>query len=219
MTTASPALAQIERAIYDDRLVVDGDRVVIEAAHENRDWVVSRYRPVAVDLPEGRFALRSAEAIESTRWRYELTRWENADGDAPSLEVTYDAAYVDARDRLHRASKLGDVASVLTAPLVLLLGFLPSGVKQSLALRVAFEPRAATMLSLTIQRLAIFALAALMVVHWSTGSALTSELDGGGFVLAVLLVDWMLRFSAMQDESARPLGLLEWLWPGSWDRG
>ena len=208
-----------ERVVGPDRLKVEGEHASIDARRAMPDWTVGRFRPVSVVLPEGRFALREAHPGRGGRVRYELSLWGPLDGDRPAREIHYDDVYVEARERNHRTAIGAHAGAWFLAPAWPLIGLLPSPIKRGLSEALGLDAEGATRASLWLQAVALLFCFTVLTIHWMTGTKLTADLDGTGWFVGLGLVDWIARRGLLDAEPSRPVGLLEWLWPGHWRRG
>jgi hypothetical protein len=188
--------------------------LVVEAAVEMPEWRASRFRPTAVFFEGERFAVRSHRTERRTLHVYELAPWADDGVERPGLEIEYDEAYVQERQRLRTAGRVADVLAVLAVPLTPLLGLLPARAQAALHGAVGVHPGTATRASITLECVCAALCAALGVIHIATGGLLTPELRHTAWLLPLLVVDAFMRYGAiLKDELSAP-GFLEWLVPG-----
>jgi hypothetical protein len=203
------------RRIGVDRLRREPDGcLVVEAAVEMPEWRASRFRPTAILFEGERFAVRSHRAERRGLHVYELSPWADDGVERPGLEVEYDEAYVQQRQRLRTAGRVADVLAMAAVPLTPLLGLLPARTKAALHGVIGVHPVAATRASITLECVCASLCAALAVIHIATGGLLTPELRHTSWLLPLLVADAFMRYGAvLKDELCAP-GFLEWLVPG-----
>jgi len=188
--------------------------LVVEAAVEMPEWRASRFRPTAVLFEGERFAVRSHRSGGRGLHVYELAPWTDDGVERPGLEVEYDEAFVQQRQRRRSAGRVADVLAMLAVPLTPLLGLLPARAKAALHGVIGVHPATATRASITLECVCAALCAALGVIHIATAGLLTPELRHTSWLLPLLVVDAFVRYGVvLKDELSAP-GFLEWLVPG-----
>jgi hypothetical protein len=186
-----------------DTVTRDGDRLVVRSAHANAAWRVGRYRRVLVHFRGARYAVVGASP-EQGGHRYTLEPWVAPVNELPSLEVTYDEAYVREREADFLEQRKRHRQAWVLLPVWPLLGFLPRGVKTLLQERFGLEPVTATRRSVVFEMALLLFLLVYLVVPVPGVAWL-------GVAYPVILIDALMRSAILFEDSSEPFGVFEWV--------
>jgi len=176
------------------------------------DWRVSAFRRTAVQYLGIRYAVAAHREEKAGQHVYTLEPWPDELGDRPGREIDYDDAYVDARERIHRAVRTSAGLALVALPFVPVIGLLPSALKTKLHGVIAVHPNTAVRASIFLEYMIGIVAGVLGAIHMMTGRTdLTAELANAFWLAPVFLIDAMLRSNCAQDEAARQYGFYEWL--------
>jgi hypothetical protein len=204
-----------ERRVGSDRVLVHGDRLIIET-RAAMGWEVRRHRRLLVRFDERAWTPRCVEHGNDGSARYELEPWTPARLEIPGDEIEYGAAFVERRDRAAtsrvRCERMGTTLN-LVSPLVGLLG---ARLKGRIEEQLGIDARIATLRSVAIEALLVGpALAIVAIQGVATGVA--GE-DAGlpwrtcAVVAIVFAIDALVRWGRLIIEERPPVGFLEWIW-------
>jgi hypothetical protein len=191
-----------------DRLVRKEAQRIIYSPADMEDWEVRKFRRVLIRIEGHGYHLTRKTRQPGGLLRYLLEPWPEDYPDPPAIELTYDRDYVEARDRVARASFRREVGLGLLWPLIPLIGLLPAGSKARLHARYGVHPQTATAWSLWLEWALILFHVLLLAIQTWTGIFNT------GYIVAVLLVlapDVLVRWSSLLGEEINPYGFYEWL--------
>jgi uncharacterized membrane protein HdeD (DUF308 family) len=143
-------LALSSSAVGVDRLFRDGDAFVIHAARSMHAWDARKYRKLAITI-EGVRCLVVEDDAKRDRARYRLEPWPKGFTDMPLAEITYDEAYVAAREEAAAQSLRTRESSVWLTAFSALIGFLWLARKRDLEERFGISTARATSLSVIVE--------------------------------------------------------------------
>ncbi len=205
-----------ERKVGSDRVVAEADGLVIRSRADMLDWPTREFhRPrVHVDGKEYAIVDRTREESPDRRvFRYRLSPWRDP-REEPSAEIYYDEEYVHERDR----ERALDVTMTYLRPLVpvamALIGLWPSSWKSWLEERTGCDARAATLYSVWLEGMVAFLLmVTLCITLFVTALSRMMILQPWplGFIVAVLVVDTIMRLDSVMRDDRVPSGVLEWI--------
>ena len=196
--------------ISRDRIVVEEDRLVVDAAVEMLDWEVRSFRRTLYVFRDEQYFLTGKIPQSDGRVHYFLEPRPSDDDEPTFGTVVYDEEYVRTRDRGRRRY----VAGRLTTPFLVwfypLLGLLPGRLKHYLSERVGLHPErssGASMLFEFVTGASAFALKPILIRI----PELTSHVDKIALLGVVLVVDSIARYHKRLAEDPYPYGFYEWL--------
>lgn len=184
--------------------------VLINAAREMPNWVVSRHRPTVITFEDRKYVVDQVRPLELGRVEYRLAPAEDSDLYTPGRHFFYDQAFVDAREEVileRRLTAPRDILLGLTSPLI---GFLWTGTKARLQ-SMGFDVWSAQRGSLWIERVAHIGL--LLAAFGELWLGYIFTFLGMLSLVVLLTLDLVLRSSTLIDEDADLLGLFEFLNP------
>jgi hypothetical protein len=205
------------RTIGPDRVRFRGPDVFVESTADMPDWEFRTYRRTAVLFEGRRYFVSQKVLLDDGSYRYVLQPWTDDLTDLPGLTLVYDDDYVTQREDERREARQRDQTAAALFWVGPLLGFLPSRWKQRLNDRYAFNPVTVTLQSLLLERVALYALGALLTVGAFTG-ILGGTLPMGILLALVVVVDLVLRTGPAELGDMDQPGFGEWLLPSWWRR-
>lgn len=205
-----------------DRVHLQGQQLVVDAARDMPDWEVRKARRAAIRYRGKVYFVAQRESRAGGRVRYVLEPWPDRSADVPGLRVTYDEEYVRKRDLNADMAVLGAFARPIAVVLTPLVGFLPSRIKAVIHQRFGIHPVTATRWSVGLEWIAAILLGtalcvagfAAFVYGTSTGEAAALVLDltkVDAFGELVLVVDVVFRTSSLVRNRMDQDGFYEWL--------
>jgi hypothetical protein len=195
--------------VHPDRVEKVDDRIIIDAAREMPDWVVSPHRPTVITYMSKTYIVDHKKALEVGRFEYGLTPVQLSDLNIPGRCFIYDQAFVDAREEAILDRHLAAPRDILLAATSPLVGFLWSGKTDQLE-STGFDSWGALRMSLVVERFIL-----LLLSLATAGEIWLGFIPVYLFIFDVLIaLDIVLRTSALMDapDSDR-LGFLEYLNP------
>ena len=192
-----------------------GSGLVVETAADMPDWEFRDYRRTAVQFRDQRYFVAQKRLLPGGSYRYVLEPWGDL-ADLPGRTITYDAAYAAARDADARDGKRRDRVSAALFFVSPLLGLLPARAKLALNDRYSFDPGTVTRQSIFLERIALYCLAALIVLG-NVARLPESWLAGLMALGAAVLVDMIMRMGPADGGEQEQPGFWEWALPG-WKR-
>ncbi len=192
------------------RVGSSGDGLRVVARREMPEWKVERYRPVLVEYRGARYRVTHREVQGPRRHVYTLEPWIDDGATRPAAVIAYDAAAVERREAIARATRRSGLAAFATWPLRPLLGLLPAGAKLWLQPRIGIDPETVTRQSIRLEQTLGIAAAALGLVHTVTGGQLTPELGPALWIAGLLWLDVALRWNRIEEGGAEQPGFGQW---------
>src|SRR5262245_20507652 len=196
-----------ERRVGTDRVLLRGDRLIIETSTA-MGWEVRRHRRLLVHFDDRAWTPLRVEHGKDGSTRYELEPWTPAALEIPGAEIEYGLAYVERRDRAAvsraRCERMGTTLN-LVSPLVGLLGA-----------RLGIDARIATLRSVAIELLLVGPAMAIVAIQ-GVATGIAGE-DAGlpwrtcGVLALVFAIDALVRWRRLIVEERPPVGFLEWIW-------
>jgi len=205
-----------EQWIGSDRVLMPGDRLIIESPIAMDGWDVRTYRRLLVRFAGRAWTPRRIEPTAHGSVRYELAPWSPAPLEILGDEVDYGIDYVERRDRAAasrtRRARAGLVLNMLS-PLV---GLLPAQLKGRIEERFGIGARAATVRCVAIEALSIGPALTIVLIEFLAG-AITGQSVGlpvrtCGTIALVCGLDVMVRWDRLLAEEYPPPGFYEWAW-------
>ena len=208
--------------IGPDRAGFEGELLIIDARRAIPEWSVREFNRQAIYFRDKKYYLRRQSPGQPPfAMRYELAPWP-ADQPEQSIQFSvYDKDLVARRDRAAAGSFWQNVAWALLLPFFPVLGFLWSGVKTRVLQPLGFSPRSLTGIS-TFLTFA-FVLPDLIFLAWLRGGILHLFLAEDLYhpsrtvfwwdlgLLAVLVLDCLVRYHQVLRGDDVPDGFLEWM--------
>lgn len=205
----------------EDRILLDGENIVIDAATEMPDWEVRRFRRIRIHLEGVAYQLTGKTAGQEGRVRYVLEPWPEDYPDPPGLEFHYDPSYVASREKERRAAERRSLLLPLLVPFVPLIGFLPGSWKLWIHDRYGIHPRTAVMGSLAIEAAGLLLTGLFLTLNMWAGAysqtgvfgllPLLNDMRYLAGVALILTADLLVRYGSLLEESMDLPGFYEWL--------
>lgn len=207
--------------VGSDKVILDGYRVIIDAAHPIHDWSVREFCHHPIYFEGWKYLLVGKRRLPKPfAMRYELYAWPADLHEASTREFTYDEDFVAARDAQFAAEHRHTVLWCLLSPLYPFLGFFWSGFKERVLWPIGFVPSTISKVSLMFGFSFLLAETILygwlghgflpLVTRWTFHWGIHDVPDA---VLIVLLAcDCVKRFDQMfLDHVPVPYGFWEWM--------
>ncbi len=207
--------------VGSDQVILDGHRVIIDAARPIYDWSVREFCHHPIYFEGWKYLLVGKRRVAKPyAIRYELHAWPEDLHEASNIEFTYDADFVAARDRGARLEQTHTLLWYALLPLYPALGLFWSGFKERVLWPIGFVPTSITSASVMFTFSLLIAEA---IFYGWLGGGFIVLLTGRSFdwivhdwpdaaLLIVLFSDCLVRASElMRAEVAVPAGFLEWL--------
>jgi hypothetical protein len=191
-----------------DRVFRDGTGFVVHATRPMHAWDTRKYRKLAITIEGVRCHVVEDDAVPG-RARYRLEPWPKGMDDMPFAEITYDEAFVAAReDAAAHSVRTKQSRSWLTA-FSALIGFLWLARKRDLEDRFGISTARATSLSVLVELaitffFAFFASIATDKFHWPWPPSVMFAFT------AFFGVDLIARVLVATRERGEHLGFYEW---------
>ena len=195
--------------ISRDRVVVEKDRLVVDAAVEMPDWEVRTYRRKRYIFRGQAFFLTRRIPQRGGRVVYVLEPWSSDDNEPWAGTIVYDEEYVRARDRGRRLYVAGRLATPFLVWFYPLLGLLPGRLKHYLSERVGLHPETSSTASMLFEFLVGAGAVALHPI-FTRIPELSPHLGKITLAGLVLVVDSIGRYQKRLAEDPYPYGFYEW---------
>ncbi len=198
-----------------DRVLVYGDRLVIESPVDMECWDVRTYRHTMIGF-EGRGwrIVRTGTGSKNAVW-YELEPWTPSPSEPAGPTCDYGPAFVEWRDRQDADRRRRRTVGVLLVLVLPLIGVLGTETKRRIEARYAIRAVAATRASLYVEGVIMLAAATLLLI----GSMVTvvgypAPWPLGPCALGALVVspDLLFRYDRLMCDEQYPPGFYQWVW-------
>ena len=196
--------------ISRDRVVVEKDRLIVDAAVEMPDWEVRTYRRTRYVFHDQTYFLTRRIPQPGGRVVYVLEPWPRDDDEQTAGTIVYDEEYVRARDRGRRRYAAGRLATPFLVGFYPLLGLLPGRLKHYLSERVGLHPETSSTASMLFEFMAGAGAISLTRIV-SRIPELSPHIGKITLVGLVLVVDSIGRYHKRLAEDPYPYGFYEWL--------
>jgi hypothetical protein len=205
-----------------DRLVKQGDRLLISSPTQMPEWTRGDRRRTAIIFRGVVFAVEEHEYLENERrFLYSLKPWPEDSPEIPGRLIEYNLGYVRKRDEVARREKRHQTTDCLflLAPLWPLLGLLPQSLKSTLEEEFGLPSRRITMASIFSEYAVVVVCSALVSIDvgaYAFGQAIyqVKQLAFDPFwpALAAFIAapDALIRHHRVLDRGLEP-GFYEWL--------
>jgi len=207
--------------VGSDKVILDGSRVIIDAVRPIRDWSVREFCHHPIFFQGEKYFLVGKRRVgKPYAIRYELHAWPEDLHEASTVEFTYDADFVAARDRGARLDHVHTLLWYALLPVYPLLGLCWSGIKERVLWPIGFVPTSITGASVMFMFCFTFCDA---IFYGFLGGGVVIKVFGaaalGGWavladllLIGLLTLDCALRFSQLlRGDDPVPDGFLEWL--------
>jgi len=210
-----------EQRVGPDRVLLRGDRLIIESPIEIDGWEVRRHRRLLVRYAGRGFTPRRIERTTHGSVRYELAPWSPVPLEIPGAEVEYGIDFVERRDSAAASRRRRERAGFVLNLLSPLVGLLGARLKGSIEEQFGIDATAATERCVMIEALSI-APALAMVVIELVASGIAGQPVGlpvrpCAALALVFGLDVLMRWDRLLAEEHPPPGFYEWAW--RWRRG
>ncbi len=207
--------------VGSDKVIVDGNRLTIDAARPMRDWSVREYCHHSIYFQGARYLLVGKHrAAKPYAMRYELETWPADLHESSHIDFIYDADFVAARDRGMRRDQTHTLIWYAMLPVYPLLGLFWSGIKERLLWPIGFVPTSIT--SASVMLVFLFTFCDGMFYGYLGGGVVCRIVGATGLggwampadlaLMGLLGLDCALRFSQLlRGDEPVPYGFLEWI--------
>lgn len=201
--------------IGPDRVLVGGDRLVIESPVDMEYWEVRTYRHTMIGFAGRCWRIVRTGTGSNKAFRYELEPWTPSPAELTGPTCDYGPAFVERRDRESADRRRRHMVGVFLVLVLPLIGVLGSATKRRIEARHAIRAIAATRASLYVEGVMMLASATLLVI----GSMVTvlgypAPWPLGPLALGALILspDLLFRYDRLVCEEQYPPGFYQWLW-------
>jgi len=212
------------RMVGGDRILRKGEQLVMSSKADMDEWEVRQHRKTAIFINDDPWCLVGKQFSAKEDVRYLLDPWPDAMREIPGQIIRYDEEYVKARDAAIKKIRLESGIYPVLSLMKPLIGFLPSGVKEKIETKFGVPARDATLISIFIELLLIFAsvVPALLIIagnvsssRGGTAHALLAMFNTVLIIIVLLLtllIDVAIRYGSYLRADRSPLGIFEWVW-------
>ena len=196
------------RQIGEDRILRQGENLVVCSRVEMEDWQLHGTRKTAILIDDGIWCFVGKEFMDNGEIHYILEPYSDYVSQIPGRRIRYDENYVKTRSETDMKREMEDKGDLYLYPLRSFIGFLPSRRKAAIEKKYGLPARNATFASIMME----FYLSVLLGFFWWVFVAVSDTLCILAYLsVIVLIIDIIFRYGSYFRDDSSPLGFMEWL--------
>lgn len=194
------------RQVGEDRILIQGEQLVICSKVDMDDWQIQGTRKTAVIIDNAVWCLVGKQFANKNEIHYILEPYSDYLSQLPGRRIRYDEEYVKAWREADRKRKIEARSDTFLYPFRWFIGFLPSRRKASIEQKYGIPARNAAFASIIVE----FVLCVLFGHLWWVSLFLGPIVVPVLLTTVTLIIDLAFRYGSYLREDASPYGFLEW---------